>query len=321
MVRTSLLFLALGALGLMLDPGGAGAADLRLLAPSAPGTGWDQTARAIRSALVDELGVGEVEITNVPGGSGMTGLAQFVATAADGDLLVTGLTMLDASLLTRGRVKLDALTPIARLSADDYVIAVPSASPLHAVEDLKTAFASGSATITWAGGPLGGVDHAAALALAQAFAAPVTRVNFVPFLSAADAVSAAADEKVGAVFLALSDVDPEIKAGRLRVIATGSTARLAGIDAPSLTEAGVPFEWANWRGLVARPDLPPAEQARIARLVAAITISRNWQDLLSRRGWRGAYLPNEAFGVFIKQEKARLKDVLSDSGLLKRVGE
>src|SRR4029434_6451189 len=49
---------------------------LTIVAPAAPGGGWDQTARAMQRALEDEGLVRTVEVENVPGAAGTIGLAQ-----------------------------------------------------------------------------------------------------------------------------------------------------------------------------------------------------------------------------------------------------
>ena len=113
----------------------------------------------------------------------------------------------------------------------------------------------------------------------------------------------------------------EVKAGRLRILATASAERLAGLDAPTLAESGLPIEWANWRGLVARSDVAPADAARLVGLVATAARSPGWQEMLGRRGWHDAFLSGEPFGAFLRQERARLTETLKASGLLKHASQ
>ena len=49
--------------------------NLSIMAPAAPGGGFDQTARAIQAVLQKEKIVATVKVTNVPGGGGTIGLA------------------------------------------------------------------------------------------------------------------------------------------------------------------------------------------------------------------------------------------------------
>ncbi|MES1148251.1 MAG: tripartite tricarboxylate transporter substrate binding protein, partial [Bradyrhizobium guangdongense] len=52
--------------------------ELKLMAPAAPGGGWDQTARSMQQALVASGVARSVQVTNVPGAGGSVGIAQFV---------------------------------------------------------------------------------------------------------------------------------------------------------------------------------------------------------------------------------------------------
>ena len=69
---------------------------LRLVAPAAPGGGWDQTARAMQQALQRAGIVGIAPVENIPGAAGTIGLARFIgAERGSGDtLMVSGLIML-----------------------------------------------------------------------------------------------------------------------------------------------------------------------------------------------------------------------------------
>ena len=55
----------------------AAAADYTIIAPAAPGGGWDQTARSLQTVLQQEGISGNVQVQNVPGAGGAIGLAQF----------------------------------------------------------------------------------------------------------------------------------------------------------------------------------------------------------------------------------------------------
>ncbi len=105
---------------------------LRLIAPAAPGGGWDQTARAMQAALQEAGIVQTSSVENIPGAAGTIGLARFIsAERGKGDvLMVSGLIMLGAVVTHQSPVTLRQVTPIARLSGEYEVIAVPSGSPL-----------------------------------------------------------------------------------------------------------------------------------------------------------------------------------------------
>ena len=102
--------------------------ELKIMAPAAPGGGWDQTARSMQAALVASGAAKSVQVVNVPGAGGTVGLAQFL-TGARGDgnqLMVSGFVMVGAILANRSPVSLDQVTPIARLTEETQAIVVPA---------------------------------------------------------------------------------------------------------------------------------------------------------------------------------------------------
>src|SRR4051794_41863779 len=106
----------------------AAAADYKIMAPAAPGGGWDQTARSMQTAMQDEGISSSVQVTNVPGAGGTIGLAQFV-NQANGDpsqLIVGGYVMVGAILTNASPVTLDQVTPIARLTGEYEALVVPA---------------------------------------------------------------------------------------------------------------------------------------------------------------------------------------------------
>jgi putative tricarboxylic transport membrane protein len=59
-------------------PGGYPSDSLELMAPAAPGGGWDTTAREIQTVLQSGVIDQNVEVVNVEGAGGTIGLAQLV---------------------------------------------------------------------------------------------------------------------------------------------------------------------------------------------------------------------------------------------------
>lgn len=296
------------------------ASELRIVAPSPAGSSWDQLAQALRSGLSETPDEGGATIVNAPGNGGVVGLGAFLADGLDEAVLVTGLTMLDASYVYRSPVGLERLTPIARLATEPFGLAVPAASAIRTVADLRTAAGEDIGRITWGGGPFGSIDQVAATLLVQALGADAARGTYVPFLSSQEGVAAAAEGRVAAVFLPLGELAAELKTSRIRLIAVSADERLAGVEAPALAQEGVPLVLGNWRGLLARPDLPAPVRERIVTRVAAVIGTPGWREFLDRKGWSDAWLPGAGFSDFISVEAARVRRALKVSGFLKRDG-
>ena len=58
------------------------AGDYMIMAPAAPGGGWDSTARSMQEVLQAEGISGSVQVQNVLGAGGTVGLAQFASTTS-----------------------------------------------------------------------------------------------------------------------------------------------------------------------------------------------------------------------------------------------
>src|SRR3954465_9829144 len=106
--------------------------ELKIIAPAAPGGGWDQTARSIQQALIAEKLVKSAQVINIAGAGGTVGLAQFVNGAkGDGNqLMVNGFVMVGAILLNKSPVSMSQITPIARITEETQVMVVPANSPI-----------------------------------------------------------------------------------------------------------------------------------------------------------------------------------------------
>ncbi|SDH24528.1 putative tricarboxylic transport membrane protein, partial [Sinosporangium album] len=73
---------------------GSGTTALRIMAPAAPGGGWDQTARTAEQAIKSVDASRKVEVFNVPGAGGTIGLAQLAGEKGNGNMLMMmGLVM------------------------------------------------------------------------------------------------------------------------------------------------------------------------------------------------------------------------------------
>ena len=293
--------------------------DLKIMAPAGPGGGWDQTARSMQQALVAAGAAKSVQVNNVPGAGGTVGLAQFV-NGAKGDpnqLMVNGFVMVGAILTNKSPVSLDQTTPIARLTTEYLAIVVPANSPIKDAKDLAAATKTDPAKVTWAGGSAGGVDHIAVALFARAAGADPTKINYVPFSGGGEALAAILGGKVTAGISGYGEFESQIKAGKLRLVAVTSPKKLENVEGASLKEQGIDLEIANWRSVVAPPGITPEQRKTLVDAMDKLAKSPAWAEVLKQKGWDDAYLSGDAFTAFLKEEQARVKEVLTSVGLVK----
>jgi putative tricarboxylic transport membrane protein len=293
--------------------------ELKLMAPAAPGGGWDQTARSMQQVLMQSGITKSVQVTNVPGAGGSIGIAQ-LANNSKGDgnqLMVNGFVMMGAILTNKSPVTFDQVTPIARLTAEAEAIVVPPGSPIKSVQDLVAAIKADPSKVRWAGGSAGGVDHIAAGLFAKAAGADPTKINYIPFSGGGEALAAILGGKVTAGISGLGEFESQIKAGKLRLIAVTAPTQRESMATPTLKDQGVDLEITNWRSVVAPPGISPEQRKTLTETIDRMVKSPAWQDVLKQKGWDDAYLSGDEFAAFLKTENARVREVLTSIGLVK----
>lgn len=307
--------LALAALLLASAPAWAG--DYTILAPAAPGGGWDQTARTMQTLLQKEGISKKVQVTNVPGAGGTIGLAQFV-NQAKGDpesLIVGGYVMVGAILTNNSPVDLTMVTPIARLTGEQEAIVVPASSDIGTIADLVAKLKADPGAVSWGGGSAGGVDHITAGLIAKAAGVDPTKVNYIAFSGGGEALAAILGGQVTVGISGMGEFESQIEAGTLRLLAVSGEERLEGVDAPTLKEAGLDVAIENWRMVAAAPGLSEEQKAAVAADIDKLAASEAWKQELATRGWDDRYLAGPAFEEQLAADIAATKAILTDIGL------
>jgi putative tricarboxylic transport membrane protein len=292
---------------------------LKVMAPAAPGGGWDQTARSVAQGLIEAELAKSVQVTNVPGAGGTIGIAQFV-NGAKGDptqLMASGYVMVGAINLNKSPVTLDQVTPIARLTGEWQAIAVPAASPIKSMKELGEMIKADPAKVTWAGGSAGGPDHILAALITKNVSADPSKTNYIAFSGGGESLGALLGGKVTAGINSLGEFMSQVQAGKLRLLAVSSPDRLPDTDAPTLKESGIDLELSNWRMIVAPPGISADDRARLTKMFEDLAKSEGWKKILTTRGWEDIFLTGPALDAFVKTEQERTAAVLKDVGLVK----
>jgi putative tricarboxylic transport membrane protein len=285
---------------------------LRVIAPAAPGGGWDQTARVMQQVLQRSGIVRTAPVENIPGAAGTIGLARFVGSeqGRDDAVLVSGLIMLGGIVMHRSPVTLHEVTPIARLTGEYEAIVVPANSPFRTLTDMIRALRERPEALSWGGGSAGGSDQILAGLVAEAVGVPPGRINYVAFSGGGESLSAILGGQVSLGINGLAELEPQIQAGTVRALAVSSAERLPGLDVPTLREQGVDLDFENWRSVVAPPGIAARERQRLESVIAAMVATPEWREALARYRWIDRYLPGDAFSQFVDGEEMRVRTTL-----------
>ncbi|MCC2627424.1 MAG: C4-dicarboxylate transporter substrate-binding protein [Thermomicrobiales bacterium] len=177
---------------------------------------------------------------------------------------------------------LEQTTPISSLTAEFEVIVVPADSEYQTLGDLIAAFQADPTSISWGGGSAGGTDHILVGLIAQAAGVDPTQINYVPFSGGGEALAAILGGQVSAGVSGVGEWLDQIESGELRALAVSGVAEaeaggatpVASAEgasdaaiAPTLQEQGIDVELANWRGLVAPPDISEEGRQCLVALV------------------------------------------------------
>lgn len=301
------------------QPVKAASDQLKIMAPAAPGGGWDSTSRAMQTALTKAGIVKNVQVTNVPGAGGTIGIASFVNNAK-GDptqVMTMGLVMVGAILTNKSPVTLAQTTPLARLTGEYELIVVPANSKIQNMKSLVELLKKDPGAVSWGGGSAGGTDHILAGLIAKAVGVDPAKVNYIAHSGGGEAMANILGGKVTVGVSGYGEFAPQIAAKRLRALAISSEKRLPGIDIPTLKEQGIDVELANWRGVMAAPGITDAQLKELIGIFDRMAKSAEWQELLKKNDWTDLYLSGDRFASYLKQEDVRVTEVLKSIGLVK----
>lgn len=291
---------------------------VNIMAPASPGGGWDQTARAMQTAL-GKSGGQNVQVYNVPGAGGTVGLAQFVNDHKGNphQLMVGGLVMVGAIQTNKSPVTLDQVTPLASLTTEWEAIVVPASSKYENLQQLIDAFKADPTSISWGGGSAGGSDHILVGLIAKAAGVDPTKINYVAFSGGGEATAAILSGAVTAGVSGLSEFRDQVTAGKMRLLAVSSDKAIDGLDAPTIKDAAkLDVVFANWRGVFAPTGISAEQQAAVVAAIEKMHETPEWQDALKQNGWTDFFQAGDKFVTFLGTERTRVEAVLKDIGLV-----
>jgi putative tricarboxylic transport membrane protein len=288
-----------------------------MFVPAGPGGGWDGTGRAIEQAARAAGLVGNFQFENVGGAGGMVGLPRFVNQRRNqaNALMVGGSVMVGAGITNKSPITIANVLPVARLTEEAGVIVVPGNSEIRSWAELAAKLSANPGSVPVGGGSAGGTDHIALGLMLKALGRNPREASYVAFAGGGPANAAILGGQVGAGISGYSEFAEQIKAGRMRALATTGETRIPGTDIPTLKELGVNVVAANWRGVFCGPGLNAAQRQALVDLMTAVHATPQWKEILRLRAWSDAFLTGEAFATYLQQDIVATEGVLKDLGL------
>ncbi len=288
-----------------------------MIVPFPPGGVADITARPVAEAMGRHLQQ-PVVVENKAGAGGGVGM-QYVARAKpDGYTVLLALSSIsiipeaDKVLGRDPMFQLNQLVPIARFTADPTVLVVLADSPYKTAGDLVEAARKAPGAIAYGSSGNYGTMHVPMEMLSSAAG---VKMLHVPFTGAGPAVVALLGGQVQALSTGPSTVMGQLKAGKVRVLASWGESRHPALpDVPTLKELGYDAQFSQWTGLFVPAGTPEPVIAKLREAARFAVDDANFKAALAKVDTPVQYLDQPQFRSFWDADARKLADVVKKIG-------
>ena len=241
---------------------------LKIVVGYAPGGASDRAARLLADSLKDILGV-PVIVENKTGAGGRLSAQQVKAAGPEQNVLLAGNPAINVvAPLVAANVGYDPMrdfVPVSMLTRYDFAVAVGAAVPVREFGHLVAWLKANPEKANFGVPATGSLPHFFALMIGEAAGLKPQVIGY------RGSAPLATDLLGGQIPVAVDTLDsllPLHEAGKLRILAVGSGARLADAPKlPTLKESGLPLVADGWNALFAPASMPAAKVQVIARAV------------------------------------------------------
>ncbi len=302
------------ALPLMAQP--YPAKSVRLVIPYPPGGPTDFVGRTVGQKLSQLLGQ-QVVVDNRAGAGTIIGSDLVARAAPDGYTLLFGTgggTFLAPLMLPK--VPYDPLrdfAPVSMLVMSPQVLVVHPSVPANSVQELVALAKAKPGVLNFASVGTGTSPHLGG-ELFQALTN--TKLVHIPYKGTSPAMTDLMSGQVQVMFSSMPTVLSLVKAGKLRLLATGGNKRSAVIaDTPTLAETVPGFELVTWYGIFAPAATPDAIVKRLNAEIAKVLSDPEISERLSAQGLEPVTMTPAELRRYTQADVARWARLIKAAGL------
>ena len=289
---------------------------MRIIMPLQAGSSVDASIRTMSNALAKALGQ-SVVLDNQAGAGGITGTAQIVRAAPDGQTIgvISSNHAVNPSIYPN--IPFDSVTDVTAITLIGTTPLVVLAHPSLGASDIKGLVALAKAkpgTINYGSGGNGTILH---LAMAMLASDTGIELQHVPYRGAGQFLQ---DLIAGQVQLGVSGANvaaSSIKSGALKGLGVTTAKRTPLLpELPTIAEQGVPgYDLEGWFAAVGPKGLPAAEVARINAAFRTALADPEVREALLKQG--NAVTPStpEEAQQLLRTEVARYAKLVKQAGI------
>jgi tripartite-type tricarboxylate transporter receptor subunit TctC len=291
---------------------------ITMIVPFPPGGVADIVGRPLAATMEKTLRQ-PVVVVNRTGAGGAVGMTAAARAAPDGYTILMALSSISIFPVSdplNGKAapyELADFAPIALVTADPTVLVVGGDSPYRSVGDFVAAAKANPGKINFSSSGVYGTLHVAMEMFAHAAG---IKLFHVPYQGGGPAVRALLSGEVHALASGPAAAIGQIKAGKMRALATWGSERLALMpELPTFKEFGYQdVEFYIWSAVVAPAATPAPAQAKLREAVREAVADAAFKSAMDKVGTPVSYLDAPQFKRFWDADAARLRTAVEKIG-------
>ena len=288
---------------------------IRLIVNFGTGGAPDLVARLYAPRLSEALGQ-PVVVENRAGAGGNIGVEAVARSAADGYTLLSSASssfVIGPHIYTKLAFDpVKDIVPVAAAALTPMYLVVRPGLPAATVAELVAHARANPGKLNYGSAGAGTLPHAAAEMLLRTAG---IRATHVPYKGSGAALAALLGDQVDFVFDPGVAI-PQVKAGKVRLLAVGSAARSPGFqDTPTLREAGADMTAVSVVGLFAPAGTPAEIVARLNRELARIMQAPESRAALSAMAAEGITASPQEFAAQLARDRERFGVIVREANI------
>ncbi len=289
---------------------------IKIVVPYPPGGFNDTLGRTLAAKFTEAWGQPAV-VENKPGANTVIGVDHVAKSAPDGyTLLIVAFPFAVTPSLIKSMPydTVKDFEPVILAATSPNLLVVNPQLPVKNVAELIALAKSRPGSLNYASTGNGSSNHISMELFKNLAGVDITHI---PYKGSAPAVTDLLGGQVMLMFDNVPNVLPQVKAGRLRALATSGDKRTSlAPEIPTVAEAGVPgFEVTVWFGLVAPAGTPRAVVQKLNAEVTKILAMPDVRERFMAQGVEPQGSTPEQFGEHIRSQMVRWAKVVQDAGV------
>lgn len=295
--------------------------DLTLVAAGGPGGGLDTATRQLSDAMENIDVDAEITVQNDGEGNGNSARATVANGSDDGhSVVVESNRVILNPLMGTTDIQLDDFTPLAQLTIDELVWAVPADSDYEEAQDVIDAVDDDPESVTFGVGTTPSNDQLnILLPLQESGFSDIRNLNIVNFLDGGSLNTELLGGRVDVASTGLAEAMSLVESGDIRLLAVSGQeapdedSPAAGV--PTWQDLGIDVELEHWRGVFGPADMPEDAVEWWVNTIEEATSTDSYQETVTNVGLSSSFVPSDEFHDEIVEDLETMEPVFTDLGM------